>query len=572
MAPLVEIRAGETQQLRASADPEHWVSSNPKIVAVSDEDLIRGIRGGMLTAFATGQARITALGFNGESLLEVDVRVVGAASLVLRTSESAQLESVHGSGWRSDRPQVAEIDSHGTVHAVSPGIALVSCETAEGSRTTEVRVTGTVIVEPNQTFSLAERFSVRVMSWTSSSDSAASIDSEGRVTAGDRPRLVSITAHLVSGEDFSVDLQIRHPAAAQQGHNLPPVQPQAADTLAADRQPTPPRSPFTRAEGSGWSDQQHEVQRHLASAEASVTAGNWQGAGIHFAAARIAAGGDDRLSQLVLHTEQRLRATIQSIATSNCLEILSLVARGEFEQVGRMAEGAALPSLAQNLVRALMDLSRLLQDLAEGKDFSDERATELQGCLNKAWDESLSAGILAILPELGRIAVDWDLQEMAVRFVRALCSEASAIEDRGLRSKLESQLKCLDRMAFPAVLACLTSTADGTRAGDWLLDLLIGIEPGKHGSALVAFYSEQNRASQEHIVKRLCKLAQQSWPTLFEMLAGVYRRVPLDDRIAAAIRARLGSSVLEKEAVKWAAAGHAGAQVVLRRMFGYSGV
>src|SRR5512136_2378552 len=102
MAHFIEMRAGETQQLRASTDPEHWVSSNPKMVAVSDEDLVRGIRGGLVTALAAGQARITALGFSGESLLEVDVRVAGAATLALRTGESAQLESGHGT-WRSDR-------------------------------------------------------------------------------------------------------------------------------------------------------------------------------------------------------------------------------------------------------------------------------------------------------------------------------------------------------------------------------------------------------------------------------------------------------------------------------------
>ncbi len=556
MAQSISLILGATSQLRSADYVQNWESDNPSVASVTNEQL-DGRHGGLVTAISTGRARIRAFGENDSCVLEVEVRVEGSPTVTLGAGETAQLQSpAGGSRWSAGNDIVAEVSADGTVRGMSPGIVMAECN---GS-TSRISVTGTLRLEVGETAALAERFGVPVRSWQVGS-SAASVDESGVLVAGDSPRRVEVTAILDGGEAFSFELQIvRSEAAAPSPvHETRQEQPEAPPTVPASI--IGPDDPAA--------EQRRQVENHLAAAEVYAGQGNLAAAGSELTAARIVASGYDELAEAVERREARLRQSILAESAAVCAGVAALIRRGRCADASRAIETARVPNEAQQVLAALENLCGVMRSLDPGQGFAAELETRVNACLAQAWDAAVAASMPTVLPDLAQIAATHRLGAMADKIVQTLGGTTLSGNDMPVRQSLEACLKALDAEALEAVLSELAATDTGKPAGNWLLDVLVGINPGKRAAGIVSFYARQTAASQSRIAFWLSRMGNQSCPALMDLLAGVYRRSPLDARLAFAIRDQLGPDRLEKEALRLAADGHAGAQTVLKRLFGY---
>lgn len=568
MPQSLTMRVGDSDQLRATGEVERWTSSNPKVVSVTDEDVFQGRPGGLLRALAPGRAQIVALGLSGNRLVEVEVLVGGAPAVTVAAGEHAALDAPPGlNRWTSAIPRVAEVDSRGQVHGKSPGITTVRGEGAGARAEFQVRVTGALEVEVNESVGLATLFDVPVRSWRVSSSSAARIDNQGVVTTGDRPRAVEVTATLENGETFAFDLRI---ISNRTDATLPTAGRTEAPALVVPDEPAP-----SQLSGSvsrplvGVDDfRRGEVEAHLRQAEVMSRHGYWPQAGAELLAADQAATGDDTLKESVRRARERLRETVAERCADECATATAALNRGEYAKARTALNGVRMPSEQRALPESLRALA---SDLEKGEGEGDPAAEHpalVLGHLRNAWEVARQSKMAAVLMELAELAARLGLEDMAPAIARA-AGDPSLGDARGGQDGLREALKQMGEAGFRAVWDDLGNTDPGDPAGPWLLTLLIELGPMKNVRSLVGYYAELPQQGRDRFVHWLAELAGRSAGAVLDLIAGVLRHLPPDRRLAQALQAKVGVATLEKEAVRWAQGGHAGARTVLERLYNY---
>jgi uncharacterized protein YjdB len=191
-----------------------WTTSNGAVGVVNAT--------GEVTGGAVGTATITATTVDGNYTANCVITVKSAIVAVtgVQVSPTALSLSTGGTGsltatvepanatnkavtWSTSNASVAAVDSTGTVTAVAPGTATISVTTSDENHTAEsvVTVTSTVVavigiqvspatlsLEEEATESLTatvtpENATNKAVTWSTSNDSVATVDSTGTVTA-----------------------------------------------------------------------------------------------------------------------------------------------------------------------------------------------------------------------------------------------------------------------------------------------------------------------------------------------------------------------------------------------------
>ena len=214
-----ELGLGETLQLTATVLPENalnktltWTSSNISVATVND---------GLITAVGKGTATITATTQDGTSLsatCEISVVSVYAESIYideeyveLTVGENYQLAASVGPSttrnkevnWTSSNPFVVSVSNKGVLNAFSPGEATITATTKDGtnlSSTCQVKVLPILVesvtldyTEFSIEMTIQNTFQLNAtvlpgnatdnsLTWTSSNEDVATVNSGGRVT------------------------------------------------------------------------------------------------------------------------------------------------------------------------------------------------------------------------------------------------------------------------------------------------------------------------------------------------------------------------------------------------------
>lgn len=183
-----------------------WTSADSKVASVSSD--------GTVTAIGPGTTSITATAADGKITSSCVVSVlspaldikISSSSLSLEEGESATLSaSVFPSdatqnalAWRSDKPEIAQVDQNGNVRALKAGVAVITVSVSETvfetcKVTVVSRVTGIsfdveeIQILPGETRQLnvtvlPENASVPDVNWSSDKPRVATVSSEGLVT------------------------------------------------------------------------------------------------------------------------------------------------------------------------------------------------------------------------------------------------------------------------------------------------------------------------------------------------------------------------------------------------------
>ena len=212
------LKTGGTVQLRATVTPETatdksvtWRSSDERVATVDAE--------GLVTAVGVGTATITCTNSAGQTAkINVTVEATPVTSITLnritaalKVSGSLQLEATvqpgnatdKGVNWSSSNSEVATVTADGFVTALSLGEAMITATAADGSGVSatcvvtvgETQAEGVSITAEGQTTLKAggtvqlratvtpETATDKSVTWRSSDDKIATVDSDGLVTA-----------------------------------------------------------------------------------------------------------------------------------------------------------------------------------------------------------------------------------------------------------------------------------------------------------------------------------------------------------------------------------------------------
>ena len=212
---------GEDATLTATVAPEDasdktfaWSTSDEKVATVDEN--------GKVTAVAAGTATITATTTDGGKTAKCEVTVEAKVIPVEGvTVDKETLEMVEGDeatlaatvapeeatdktvAWSTSDEAVATVDAEGKVTAVAPGTATITVTTTDGEKTATCAVTVSAKVIPVESVALdketlemvegdeatlaatvaPEEATDKTVKWTSSDETVATVDADGKVTA-----------------------------------------------------------------------------------------------------------------------------------------------------------------------------------------------------------------------------------------------------------------------------------------------------------------------------------------------------------------------------------------------------
>ena len=160
------LTAGQSAQLLAEVLPEDttdktliWVSDNEEVAQVNALGNVVAVSPGEAVVYAIGQQYIYAACF-------VTVEEISAQGVTLNQSEAqlavndtlhliATITPDNASNpsvlWASSHPEIASVNEHGNVTAVTPGTAVITATTADGGYTASCTVT---VIAPTLTLTL----------------------------------------------------------------------------------------------------------------------------------------------------------------------------------------------------------------------------------------------------------------------------------------------------------------------------------------------------------------------------------------------------------------------------------
>ena len=216
----VQMTEGDTLTLKVTIEPENaanknvsWFSNNEDVATVSE---------GKVTAVQAGNAVITVIaedgGMNDECAVSVTPKVYPVESVSLDRTEYEMTEGDTATlvatikpdnatnknvSWSSSDESIATISDEGMVTAIKAGTAVITVTTEDGNKTAECSITITSKVYPVESVSLdrteyemtegdtvtlvatikPDNATNKNVSWSSSDESIATVNDEGKVTA-----------------------------------------------------------------------------------------------------------------------------------------------------------------------------------------------------------------------------------------------------------------------------------------------------------------------------------------------------------------------------------------------------
>ena len=209
--PSLTINRGESQELKVIFYPENTTDDRNATWASSDESVVK-VENGVITAVGAGKATIevTVGEYTDKCEIEVKVPITGISmnsskvSLVKGDTATLQVNITPVDttddttiAWSSKNEDVATVDENGVVTAVGAGNAIIEAKVGEFTTTCEVEVnvplTGIEIKDSttlikNQseiltvTYLPEDTTSDKTVTWTSSDETVAVVDENGKVT------------------------------------------------------------------------------------------------------------------------------------------------------------------------------------------------------------------------------------------------------------------------------------------------------------------------------------------------------------------------------------------------------
>ena len=237
---VILLAAGKSAELRSTCTPSD--ASSKKVTYTSSDEGVLKITGNTMKALQAGECELTVASQQNPEVKEIfHVLVTQPVTKVTVDAEAksvnvgerltlyAQCEPDNATltavEWASRSPKVAEVDQNGTVTGLKKGSAVIEAKAADGSGktgtfTVQVEQLPTGISFRDATLNLiASQSSTaqatvspadaidKSLRWSSSDESVATVNSQGRITAVGRGECV-ITATCAANPDVSATLTV----------------------------------------------------------------------------------------------------------------------------------------------------------------------------------------------------------------------------------------------------------------------------------------------------------------------------------------------------------------------------
>ncbi len=237
---VILLAAGKSAELRSTCTPSD--ASSKKVTYTSSDEGVLKITGNTMKALQAGECELTVASQQNPEVKEIfHVLVTQPVTKVTVDAEAksvnvgerltlyAQCEPDNATltavEWSSRSPKVAEVDQNGTVTGLKKGSAVIEAKAADGSGktgtfTVQVEQLPTGISFRDATLNLiASQSSTaqatvspadandKSLRWSSSDESVATVNSQGRITAVGRGECV-ITATCAANPDVSATLTV----------------------------------------------------------------------------------------------------------------------------------------------------------------------------------------------------------------------------------------------------------------------------------------------------------------------------------------------------------------------------
>ena len=225
----ISIMVGTDETLVAKVLPENatnqnvtWSCKNPEIASVDANGKVTGIKVGRTIVTVTtedgGKTADCAVNVSERPISVMGVEL-NKTELIFQIGDSetlvASIKPAYASNkkvtWVSDKPEIATVDANGKVTGVKAGVATITVTTDDGGKTATCKVLVSprvykVTVTPailtmgiNKTYKLNANVEgptgvLRIVFWTSSDETIATVDNNGNVTTKDKAGTVTITA------------------------------------------------------------------------------------------------------------------------------------------------------------------------------------------------------------------------------------------------------------------------------------------------------------------------------------------------------------------------------------------
>lgn len=201
----------------------NWSSSIPSIVSVDANGQVRALKAGAAVVMVTteegnfyAECPVHVLQHvNGVELDQPELTIPVGEEVTLLPIISPEDATEKGVTWRSSEEKVATVDENGKVTGIGPGNATITVTTVDGFHEAEcsvfvfIPVTGVELNHDTYSLYIEETLQLtatvlpadatfKEISWSSSDESVAGVDSEGLVTAL-KPGNVVITVKTTDG-------------------------------------------------------------------------------------------------------------------------------------------------------------------------------------------------------------------------------------------------------------------------------------------------------------------------------------------------------------------------------------
>ena len=203
-----------------------WTSGDPSIATVDSNGVVKGLKEGtvVITVTSANGKKTTCTVTVTTNIVNVDSITLDPSSATLNVGDTNQIAAIIKPAnaterdvvWSSSDSSIVSVDDKGIIKGLKPGTATITVKTKDGSVVATCTVTVKEVPVESITFD-TNNLSVKVgttaqinatikpsnatnkeLIWTSSDDSIASVDSNGKVT-GKKVGSVTITAKSKDG-------------------------------------------------------------------------------------------------------------------------------------------------------------------------------------------------------------------------------------------------------------------------------------------------------------------------------------------------------------------------------------
>ena len=223
----LELKIGKEHTMSAHILPDEatnrrimWFSSDPNVAEINADGIITAVKAGTAVITAetadgkytdTCTVTVSGISVTGVTLDRTELHLIPNETAVLTAAVLPADATDKTITWSSSNPNTATVDDNGKVTAKAGGTTIITVTTTDGEFTAECNVTVTVPVKGvtlnKSSVTLVkgkgsvltakvspDNASDQTVSWTSSNEAVASVDSSGKVTAaGGGTAVITVT-------------------------------------------------------------------------------------------------------------------------------------------------------------------------------------------------------------------------------------------------------------------------------------------------------------------------------------------------------------------------------------------